>query len=176
MGAEKGAGGERPAKIRRPSILFEHLKVSSDWMCHTCAPVGLRFPLPGESACCAPGFLFMLLLEESCWYVVTHSLWHPRSLIQHMQVVSHLQVHNKVGGWFHILINPAVDRRFKYVKTCAVLGLLWIFTSYTFSLFVNLVSLLLAFLIGLCDTNQKCKHTLGANWQGHIWDVLLKSV
>lgn len=119
---------ERLAKIRPPSILFasssECVRLS-----HTCAPVGFRCPLPGVSACCAPGFLFMLLLEKSCWYEVTHSLtltsteprpthassFSPSCTIQSWRVISHPYKHS------------AVDRRFKYVKALADLGLRWAF-------------------------------------------------
>lgn len=126
-------------------VSFEsiHAPLSLTWVfqvSHTCAPVGFRFLLTGESACRAPGFLFMLL-QEDCWYEVSHSLWHPRSLVQHVQVVSHLHVRkkSKVEGSFHILINPAVDRRFICVKPLAwpwsPLSLL-----HSFSLLANLVS------------------------------------
>lgn len=154
MGAEKGAGGERPAKIRHPSISFEHLEVSvplalTDWVCrvsHTCAPVGFRFPPHGESACCAPGFLFMLLLVESCWYEVSHSLWLPWS--QHVPSCT-----------FHSY-KPCCWQEVKYVKKSGRSWSLFFFLSP--SLLTLYLSLLL-FLIDLLDTNQKCKHLSWCN-------------
>lgn len=172
-GAEKGAGGERPARDQTSKHFvwtFGSIRAASpDWACqvsHTCAPVGFRFPLPGVSAWCAPGFLFMLLLED-CWYEVSQSLWHPRSLVQHVQVVSHLHVRekSKVEGPFHILINPAADRRFIYVKPvawpCSPLSLF--LTFYTPSPYLLTLCLSLLFLVGLRDTNQKCKHLSWCN-------------
>lgn len=171
------------------------------WVCqvsHTCAPVGFGLPPPGVSACCAPGFLFMLLLEESCWYEVSHSLWHPPSLVQHVEAVSHLHVHkkSKVEGSLNILIKPAVDRRFMLKKkTLASLGLLFTLFLPTCWPCIFLCCLsLLAYLTPIRNVNtchdvthfvQVSAHApahthththTGANWQGHIWDVLLKSV
>jgi len=71
--------------------------------------------------------------------VVSHSLWHLKSLVQHVQVLSDLHVHIIVEGWFHMLINPAVDRKFKYVQTLAALVRIWLFW-YTFLLLAKLVS------------------------------------
>lgn len=55
-----------------------------------------------------------------------------KASVQHVQVVSHLYVCKKfrVEGSFHILLNPAVDRWFKYVLRKKIfLGLLFLHSS-----------------------------------------------